>query len=136
MKTILGFIRIIRPLNLIIIFFAVLLGYISSEKTINFSDILFFIPLLFIAAAGYVLNDIIDIKEDKINRPERVLVNKTISKKYAKIFLLILFISSILFSINKPQLLLFAVILIILVIIYDLFLKSTPLIGNIATALI
>ncbi len=136
MKTFFGLIWITRPLNLIIIFFAILLGYISSEKTINFPDILYFIPLLFIAAGGYVLNDIIDIKEDKINRPERVLVKKIISKIYAKIFLLILFFFSIIFVINKPILLFFAFILIILVIIYDLFLKSTPLVGNITTALV
>jgi len=39
-----------------------------------------------IAAAGYIINDYYDIKIDLINKPERVVVGKSITRRYALFF--------------------------------------------------
>lgn len=43
-----------------------------------------------IAAAGYVINDYFDVKIDRINRPDRVIVAETISKETAMLYFQIL----------------------------------------------
>lgn len=39
-----------------------------------------------IAAAGYIINDYYDVKIDLINKPERVVVGKSITRRYALFF--------------------------------------------------
>ena len=39
-----------------------------------------------IAAAGYIINDYYDVKIDLINKPERVVIGKSISRRYALFF--------------------------------------------------
>ncbi|MBL7870119.1 MAG: geranylgeranylglycerol-phosphate geranylgeranyltransferase [Cyclobacteriaceae bacterium] len=39
-----------------------------------------------IAAAGYIINDYYDIKIDLINKPQRVVIGKTITRRYALFF--------------------------------------------------
>ncbi len=41
---------------------------------------------ILIAAAGYIINDYYDIKIDLINKPERVVIGKTITRRYALLF--------------------------------------------------
>ena len=36
-----------------------------------------------LAAAGYIINDIYDIDTDSVNKPDKVIVGKTISEKTA-----------------------------------------------------
>ncbi len=54
--------------------------------TLQFSSFDFFllvISTLFLAAAGYVINDYFDRRIDLINRPESVVVGKSIDRRYA-----------------------------------------------------
>jgi 4-hydroxybenzoate polyprenyltransferase len=39
-----------------------------------------------IAAAGYIINDYYDVKIDLVNKPERVVVGKSITRRYAILF--------------------------------------------------
>jgi 4-hydroxybenzoate polyprenyltransferase len=39
-----------------------------------------------IAAAGYIINDYYDVKIDLINKPERVVVGKSVTRRYALLF--------------------------------------------------
>ena len=41
------------------------------------------LALMFIAAGGYVINDYFDVKIDRINRPDRVVVTRTVSRETA-----------------------------------------------------
>lgn len=50
----------------------------SAEHTI-----LLILSLMFLAAAGYVINDIYDVKADHLNRPGKVIIDVTISSKKA-----------------------------------------------------
>jgi geranylgeranylglycerol-phosphate geranylgeranyltransferase len=82
------YVIIARPLNLVIVFFTVLVaGFICSKNNeIILNNVLAGISASFIAAAGYVINDYFDIKIDKVNRPWRPLASGRISIKSAIIF--------------------------------------------------
>jgi len=48
------------------------------------------IATVFIAAGGYIINDIIDITADKINKPKKRIVGVSIDQKRAKFLYYIL----------------------------------------------
>jgi 4-hydroxybenzoate polyprenyltransferase len=59
-------------------------GVISTDtnmEKINFALLVF--STLLIAAAGNIINDYFDIKADKINKPEKLIVSTSISKRNA-----------------------------------------------------
>lgn len=90
------FFKLIRFKNLIIIAFCqILLKYSFLNKSgiaLQLSTSLFLLllsSLLFIAAAGYVINDIYDLESDKINKPQAVIIGAKISEATAvKIYIL------------------------------------------------
>ena len=65
--------RLIRPLNLGIIFFSFLLAFHLTEHPLLYRDLLLAAAYLLLAAAGYAVNDIRDMEIDAVNRPERPL---------------------------------------------------------------
>lgn len=75
--------------NLIIIGFA---QYCTAVFLVNYStllDLRFFIlsaSTILIAAAGYVINDYYDVKIDYINKPDRVVIGRHITRRYAILF--------------------------------------------------
>ncbi len=90
---------------------------------------------LFIAAAGYIINDYYDVKIDLINKPERVVVGKKITRRYA------LLLHSVLSFIGIGLGLLLGwrigcihVGSVFLLWLYSNQLKRLPLIGNIVVA--
>jgi len=91
---------------------------------------------IFVAAGGYVINDIFDIETDEINRPEKLIINKHISTKSAKIFYLILtslgIISGFITGIGMGIL---CIVLAILLYFYSSDLKGEMLQGNLLIAL-
>ena len=90
------FLRLIRVKNLVIIaltMYAVRFFYftIGGKIDVNpfFEQIHFFLltfSTVCIAAAGNIINDYFDVKADKINRPEKLIVTKHISKRKAIIW--------------------------------------------------
>jgi 4-hydroxybenzoate polyprenyltransferase len=101
MNPIIAFIKLIRLPNLLIIVltqYAIRYGIISSiifnfsgEQDIpgvglKMSDFDFFLLSLstvMIAAAGYIINDYFDVKIDRVNRPEKIIVGKHIKRRVA-----------------------------------------------------
>ena len=80
------FIRISRPLNVLIAFFAFGVScFIASEKSFHFlQDIIFWITALtivVIAATGYWINDVYDFRIDRINKPQKTVINAHLSVK-------------------------------------------------------
>jgi 4-hydroxybenzoate polyprenyltransferase len=92
---------------------------------------------VFIAAAGYIINDYYDVKIDLINKPERVVVGKSIARRYA--ILLHTFLSftgvalGFLLSWQIGIINFFSSFLLWL---YSNNLKRQPFIGNLAVALL
>ena len=92
MKTVAAFFRLIRWQNLLFIVITQLLFYYCVYVPLlkQFPDtskqILFFFLTLasvFIAAAGYIINDYFDIQIDIINKPGRIVINKFIKRRWA-----------------------------------------------------
>jgi 4-hydroxybenzoate polyprenyltransferase len=84
-------IRVLRPINLAIIVFTMLGAayYIHSTNSFQFVhfhafdfSLLIFSTIL-IAAAGNIINDYFDIKADRINKPDSLIIGKYIKKRWA-----------------------------------------------------
>lgn len=88
-RFVVSFARLTRVWNLVIIALA---QYLTAAFLIDFSTItdprLFILSAstLAIAAGGYVINDYYDIKIDLINKPDRVIIGKSITRRYAILF--------------------------------------------------
>jgi len=95
-----SFFKLIRVKNLAIIAFCqILFKYFFINKSgvdVQLTHFYFFIllfALLFIAAAGYIINDIYDLESDKINKPKDVIIGKHITEKLVmKFYILFNFI--------------------------------------------
>ncbi len=86
-------------------------------------------------AAGNIVNDIFDLETDKINHPQRPLPSGTINIRQAYIlyFVLLIFCLFISSFISIPVLLI-VLFSNLLLIVYTIFLKQIPLVGNIIVA--
>jgi len=88
-RFVVSFARLTRVWNLIIIALA---QYLTAAFLIDFRTILdprlfiLSVSTVMIAAGGYVINDYYDIKIDLINKPERVVIGKSITRRYAILF--------------------------------------------------
>ena len=107
MKLVIAFFRLIRWPNLIFIAVTQMLFYycIYTPLLRNFpsnnNQLLFFILMtasIFIAAGGYIINDYFDIQIDIINKPQRIVINKFIKRRWAIIWHLLLSTLGILLS--------------------------------------
>ena len=88
--------------------------------------------VIFSMIFGNIMNDIVDIKTDTINRPSRLLVKKMITVPQAKLMLLIsALVLCCLLSFLSYKALLFYALLFCLLVSYNLFFKKTPFIGNV-----
>ena len=136
---IINFIKITRPLNLIIIILCfILTNLVIDEQFIKNLPILFVILLL--TAFANVINDIFDLKIDVDNKINRPIASKKINPNIALLFSILLVFSAVYiifiysFDINSKILILgFNLPLIIL---YTPFFKKIPLIGNIIVSLL
>jgi 4-hydroxybenzoate polyprenyltransferase len=115
-------------------------GFGLHMSTVHFTLLL--ISTLCIAAAGYIINDYFDTKTDRINKPERVVVGRSISRRMAiglhivlssLGFLLAAWVCYRLFAL---KLLLFQILSIGALWIYSAYLKKQMLSGNILIALL
>jgi geranylgeranylglycerol-phosphate geranylgeranyltransferase len=138
MKRILPFLNILRIHNTLIASLAVLLGYWLSGAVFSSSDLLLLF-LTTIAATGFgnVINDIKDIESDKISHPERPLPSGLITTKNAWIYCFLLSLTALVSSFSVSKTHGFATFLpLLLLIVYSLFLKGTPIIGNVIVAIL
>ena len=109
-------------------------------STLQFS--LLVITTFFIAAAGNIINDVYDIETDLVNKPNKVIVGKTLSEKTALnlfIALNVLGVGLGFYLSNTIGRSGFAVIFVIisaLLYIYASYLKQTLLIGNIVVSIL
>ncbi len=143
-----NYLRLVRYPNLLMVALTLFLtkyALIHSYVVPSFSDFDFVIltsSILFITAGGYVINDIFDVKTDKINKPKKVIITEHISKRtgwtlYS--FLNVIGLSLGFYISFKSDLNTFSFYFfgsIILLFIYSKFLKRLPLVGNIAISIL
>ena len=133
-------ISIIRPLNLALTFTAVLLGgYLFFLQGAPFHYLRVMIAAISaccVAAGAYMLNDVHDVVEDKINAANRAAPSEKLSAplllKTGWLFLVIGIIISFFLAMIQG---LFVIIIVLLLLLYVYKLKSLPLIGNVVAAL-
>lgn len=83
--------KLIRFYNLLILFLSQLIVRVFLvspylEKDFIYKDLKFLLLCLstqFIAASGYIINDYYDVKIDIINKPERVVIGKSLKRRKA-----------------------------------------------------
>jgi 4-hydroxybenzoate polyprenyltransferase len=115
-------------------------GLTSSLSEINF--FLIVLSTILIAAGGYIINDYHDQQIDLINKPERVIIGKTVSKKQGIIFYAALSATGIAIGIylsfvhNVPLIWQINFISAALLWLYSSMLKKIFLIGNVLISLL
>lgn len=130
--------RLTRFWNLIIVALAQLVTALFLMPVFRWGDVRFWLLLVSttaIAAAGYIINDYYDVKIDLINKPERVVVGKKITRRYAILFHTLLNV----FAIAVGFVLSWTIGIIhfgsaFLLWLYSNLLKRKPLIGNLTVA--
>ncbi|NNE54469.1 MAG: UbiA family prenyltransferase, partial [Flavobacteriales bacterium] len=98
MRATIDLIRLTRPLNLLIIvltMYAMRFGIMRSILELSQTDfelqlsegsfLLSVIVMVLLAAAGNIINDYFDVRVDRINKPERVLVGRTVKRRVAMV---------------------------------------------------
>jgi len=109
--------------------------FIQNPALNNFNYFLFVSATILITAAGYIINDIYDLKTDSVN-DKKLIIGKNISKKSALNWYYILNLLSIIiivyvsYFIGKITLALIFILTIIMLWFYSKSLKSTFLLGN------
>ena len=81
-----SFLRLTRVWNLLILALAQYFTAVMLIDRANVFDLRFFLLAAstgLIAAGGYIINDYYDIKIDLVNKPERVVIGKGITRRYA-----------------------------------------------------
>ncbi len=153
MKLVIAFIRLIRWPNLVFIaltqflFWTCIIQPVFEEagkksSLSPFQFILLSLSSVFIAAAGYIINDYFDVNIDQVNKPDKLIVQKFISRRWTIIWHLILSMIGIVIGFyldftTKVTLLGFSNLsCVILLFIYSISLKKKLLVGNILISLL
>jgi 4-hydroxybenzoate polyprenyltransferase len=126
--------------NLVIIGFAQYFtaAFLIGRYTIrDFNLLLLSSSTILIAAAGYIVNDYYDVKIDYINKPERVVIGRSITRRYAILFHVVFSAIGILIGVylswSIAAVNIFSVFLLWL---YSNNLKRQPFVGNLTVALL
>jgi 4-hydroxybenzoate polyprenyltransferase len=111
-------------------------GFLIGMDTLNDPTLfLLSISTIAIAAGGYIINDYYDVKIDYINKPDRVVIGKNITRRYAILFHVMLsafgivvgaYLSWRIGAVN--------VVSVFLLWLYSNSLKRLPFIGNLTVA--
>ena len=152
MSFIVNSIKLIRPLNAIIVFATLLVVRIilgdtfetnGLEPLINIYDYMLMIIIgMWILGSGNVINDIIDQEIDKINKPAKVIIPEKISTGYALFMywsMNALALIASMYLANKYEVISYVLVpllAIALLFIYSKYLKKTFFFGNLAIAML
>lgn len=137
------FLRLIRFGNLIIIALTQVFAYYFLTPSIKYYHLFHpeFLALLLstsmVAAAGYIINDYMDVKLDLVNKPNRVIVGSTISRRWAMLLHFVLNVVAVLLALSiSRKIALLVVLCAVSLWIYSQFLKKLYLVGNLMVAML
>ncbi len=149
--SLINYIKIIRPKNLVIVAISQILIYliylmparkITSMELDGNLWILFVMDTILIAAGGYVVNDILDQKADIYNKPEKQFIGKNgitpfAAWVYYSILALIGFGIAFYIALRIDKLLLLSIypFAVGLLLLYSLYFKRMPLLGNLVVSI-
>ncbi|MBL7740374.1 MAG: geranylgeranylglycerol-phosphate geranylgeranyltransferase [Chitinophagaceae bacterium] len=151
MRLIAAFFRLIRLPNLLFIaltqsLFQFCIYLPLYPDAMSQQDIIWFVLLvlasLFIAAAGYIINDYFDINIDEVNKPQKMVVDKIIRRRWAIAWHFMLSVAGILLTAlavplrEKWYLVLVNIACVALLWLYSTRFKKGLLIGNVVISLL
>ncbi|WP_194777883.1 geranylgeranylglycerol-phosphate geranylgeranyltransferase [Pararhodonellum marinum] len=140
-----AFFKIIRPMNLLMVAFAQLMtAYFLVETTRqgmpvlqDYNLYLLILATVILTASGYMINDYYDVKIDYINRPNTVVVGRTMKRRIVMILHTVFNFSGIMLGyLVGPRIAVVNIIAAFLLWLYSNQLKRLPFIGNITVALL
>ena len=149
-----AFFRLVRYPNLIFIVITQLLFYYCfiftsgspagayQVKLLPENFLLLMLASVFIAAAGYIINDYFDLNIDKINKPSKIIIEKIIKRRWAIVWHLGLTSAGVLlsfyvgFMIGNSLLGIMNLLCAVLLWVYSTTFKKKLLIGNIIISLL
>jgi 4-hydroxybenzoate polyprenyltransferase len=147
LKTIFAFLKLIRWQNLLFIVltqilyeYCIYLPIYGSHSTHQLGFII--LASVLIAAAGYIINDYFDLNIDQINKPDRVIVNNAVSRRWAIFWHLVLSLLGLFFTVLAlPPSIFWYLILanllsILLLWLYSTNFKKQLLIGNVIISIL
>lgn len=115
-------------------------GLIPANDTRQF--ILLVFASIFIAAGGYIINDYFDINIDQVNKPDRMVVDRIINRRWAIAWHLMLSVTGIILTVlavpilQKWYLVLANIFCVALLWLYSTSFKKTLLVGNVVISLL
>jgi 4-hydroxybenzoate polyprenyltransferase len=143
MTVIRDFFRLIRFNNLLIISLTQLFAYYFLSPSIPFRDLFApqFLTLLLatflVAAAGYIINDYMDVMLDLVNKPGKVIVGKSISRRWAMLLHFSFNLIALILAWQLSKTIAVSVLLASLALwIYSQLLKKNYLVGNLMVSLL
>lgn len=153
MKTLAAFSQLIRWRNLIIVFFTQAFIWLCVVLPLKrwYPDTVFLLgphflllalSTIFIAAAGYIINDYFDVRIDLINKPDKVIIERKISRRGAIILHSLLNVMGLVLALylawklHRPSVILIQLGSTLLLWLYSTKLKRQFISGNIAVALL
>lgn len=148
-----AFLRLIRFKNLLIIvlmqyllrygLLLPMLGYYGIEPAMSDARfLLLVITTLFLAASGYVINDYFDLKIDRINRPDKVVVGHVLPRRVVMLLHVLFTFAGVITGLflayisRKETYALMFILIPVLLWYYSTTLKKQVLIGNLAISLL
>lgn len=149
MKLLAAFFKLIRWPNLFFIALTQCLFYfcvfhsLFTGATYAYQDQLFFllvIASLFIASAGYIINDYFDMLIDAVNKPQKLIVDKVIKRRWAIMWHWLLSLAGLLISFyvsrmtGKWIILFVNICCVLLLWFYSTHFKKKLLVGNVIIA--
>ena len=140
---------LVRWTNLIIIAATMLVSFFALQGqkiqliSLDLNGLIMItLSVVFIAAAGNVINDVQDYEIDLINKPDKVIIEKHLSKYGANVLYVVLNVLALMLSAlvgAKTQFeggFYIIPIMIGLLYLYSMYFKKMPLIGNIVVAIL
>ncbi|WP_132054473.1 geranylgeranylglycerol-phosphate geranylgeranyltransferase [Pseudocnuella soli] len=146
MRLVPAFLRLIRWPNLLFIILTQVLFYVSVYvplfQTADWVQLaLLVVASVFIAAAGYIINDYFDLNIDRINKPDKNVLNTGINRRWAIFWHLFLSVAGVFCTMlatrfDKWYLVLANVACVLLLWFYSTTLKRKLLVGNIVISVL
>ena len=146
MRLVIAFLKLLRWPNLIFIVLTQLLFYFCIYLPLYESPqtsllIWLMIGSVCIAGAGYIINDYFDLNIDKINKPQKNVLNTIINRRWAIVWHLVfstigIFATAMAVGLGKWYLILANIFCVLLLWFYSTSLKRELLIGNFAISLL
>lgn len=146
MSPINAFFRLVRWQNLVFVVLTQVLFYFciyhSLYHTHNFKRlILLLVASVFIAAAGYIINDYFDLNIDRINKPGKIVIDNIIKRRWAIVWHLVLSFAGVVLTafavgLSRWYLVLANLVCVALLWFYSTSFKRKLLIGNLVISLL